>query len=62
LGASIISAGLALVTFFSLNRGGVIQISLENLTGVFKSILLASFFSLLERLTKYLEDVKSEKT
>jgi hypothetical protein len=56
LGASIASVISAFITFFLLARTGLIGITLDALVGVFRSILLASFFSLLERLTKYFEE------
>lgn len=62
LGASIVSVILAFVTFFSLNRGGAIQIPFDALFGIFRSILLASFFSLLERLSRFLEEQNETKT
>lgn len=56
LGASVTSVLSAFVNFFSLGKSGIIQIPFDALVGLFRSILLASFFSLWERLTKFLED------
>jgi hypothetical protein len=57
LGASITSVLFAFHTFyFSIALNGLIQIPLDALVGLFRSILLTSFFSLLERLTRFIED------
>lgn len=57
LGASITSVALAFRTFFfSIVLNGLVQIPFDALVGLFRSILLASFFSLLERLTRFIED------
>jgi len=66
LGASITSVAFAFHTFFFslVSKIGLISISLDALVGLFRSILLASFFSLLERLTRFIEDqieTKQEK-
>jgi hypothetical protein len=34
----------------------MVQITFDNLWGLFRSVLLTSLFSLLERLTKFIED------
>lgn len=60
LGASITSVIFAFHTFFfSLMVYGLIQISDVALVGLFRSILLTSLFSLLERLTRFLEDARA---
>lgn len=56
IGASIISVLSALVTFFIIGNRGFISITLDQIAGIFRSILLASFFSLLERATRFVED------
>jgi hypothetical protein len=57
LGASVMSILFALYTFFfSIVSLGLIQIPLDAWVSPFRSILVTSFFSLLERLTKFLED------
>jgi hypothetical protein len=56
LGASLTSLGSAFLTYVSLANGSIVQIPLNAIVGIFRSILLASFFSLLERLARYLED------
>jgi hypothetical protein len=62
LGASIISVLFAFRTFFfSIVMNGLIQIPFETLVGIFRSILLTSFFSLLERLTRFIEDQSEAK-
>jgi hypothetical protein len=62
LGASLASITFAFHTFFfSIVSLGLIQISLNALVSLFRSILITSFFSLLERLTKFLED-REQKT
>jgi hypothetical protein len=62
LGASIVSVLFAFRTFlFSIVLNGLIQIPLDALVGLFRSILLTSFFSLLERLTRFIEDQAETK-
>jgi len=57
LGASITSVLFATHTFvYSIVLNGLIQIPFNALVGLFRSILLASIFSLLERLTRLIED------
>lgn len=57
IGASVTSILFAFHTyFFSIVSIGLIQIPIDALVGLFRSILITSFFSLLERLTKFLED------
>ena len=66
IGASITSVAFAFHTFFFslVSKIGLISIPFDALVGLFRSILLASFFSLLERLTRFIEDqieTKQEK-
>jgi hypothetical protein len=61
LGASVTSVLSAFLTFFSLVRLGLIQISLDDIVGIFRSVLLTSLFSLLERLTRFIEDQTRNK-
>ena len=57
LGASVTSLIFAFHTFFfSLVLNGLVQIPLDAITGLFRSVLLTSLFSLLERITRYIED------
>ena|SRR5208337_1576898 len=56
IGASIVSVLSALLTWISTGETGLIQITLTQIDGIFRSILLASYFSLLDRLTKFIED------
>jgi len=57
LGASITSLIFAFRTFFfSLIINEMVQITFDNVWGLFRSVLLTSLFSLLERLTKFIED------
>ena len=57
LGASLASIIFAFYTFFfSIQSSGIVQIPFNALIGLFRSILITSFFSLFERLTKFLED------
>lgn len=63
LGASITSVLSAFRTFFfSIVINGLIQIPFDALVGLFRSILLTSSFSLLERLTRFIEDQLKTKT
>jgi len=64
LGASITSLIFAFRTFFfSLVMEEMIQITFDNLWGLFRSVLLTSLFSLLERLTRFIEDkIETRKT
>jgi hypothetical protein len=63
LGASITSVALAFRTFFfSIVLNGLVQIPFDALVSLFRSILLTSFFSLLERLTRFIEDQLETKT
>jgi hypothetical protein len=63
LGASIVSVLFAFRTFFfSIALGGLIQIPFDALVGLFRSVLLTSFFSLLERLARFIEDQLETKT
>jgi hypothetical protein len=62
LGASVTSILFALHTyFFSIISVGLVQIPLDSITGLFRSILTISLFSLLERLTKFLEDKREKR-
>lgn len=62
LGASVISVFFAFRTFLSISdSNGVIQIPIGTLAGLFRSVLLASFFSLLERLARFFEDWQTSK-
>ena len=56
IGASIVSVGSALLTWVSTGKTGFISIDLDQIDGIFRSILLTSFFSLLERTTRFIED------
>ncbi len=56
VGASIVSVVSALVTWASTGESGLIQINLNQIDNIFRSILLASFFSLLERITRFIDD------
>lgn len=57
LGASITSVLFASRTFFfSIVKLGMVQIPLDAIVGLFRSILFTSIFSLLERLTRFIED------
>jgi len=56
LGAGTASLISAFVTFIAIAQNGLIQITLDQLAGIFKSLLLASLFSLLERFAKIRED------
>ena len=56
LGASVTSVISAFVTFFSITNFNLISINLNQLAGTFRSLLLASLFSLLERFTRLIED------
>ena len=56
LGAGTASLIAAFITFISIGQNGWISIDINQLAGLFKSILLTSFFSLLERLARYRED------
>jgi hypothetical protein len=48
--------------FFSIVGNGLVQIPLDALVGLFRSVLLTSLFSLLERLTRFFEDQVETKT
>jgi hypothetical protein len=64
LGASITSVLFAFHTFFFsiVGKFGIIGISLDSLVGLFRSVLLTSLFSFLERLTRFFEDQAEMKT
>lgn len=63
IGASIVSIIFAFYTFFfSITLQGLVQISNTAIAGLFKSILIASFFGLLERLAKFLEDKANQRS
>jgi hypothetical protein len=63
IGASIVSVLSALLTWVSTGKNGFISIDLNQIDGIFRSILLTSFFSLLERITRFIEDrVEAKKT
>jgi hypothetical protein len=57
LGASITSVILAYINYRSIVSASDIQLNAV-IYSIFRSILLASLFSFLERLVKYLEDQK----
>jgi hypothetical protein len=60
IGASIVSVLSALLTWIStgVSTGEVSYVSIDDnqIDGIFRSILLTSFFSLLERTTRFIED------
>jgi len=60
LGASVTAVVSAFITFMSIINFNLISINLNQLAGIFRSLLLASIFSLIERSVKFFED-KSEK-
>jgi len=61
LGASIVSISLAFISFISITHLGNISISLDQIVGLFRSILLASYFSFIERLMKFAEDERRKR-
>jgi hypothetical protein len=63
LGASITSVAFMINTFFfTLVLNGLVQIPVpDGIVTIFRSILLTGFFSLLERLTKFIEDLVGAK-
>jgi hypothetical protein len=61
LGASAVSLTLAFVTFSSLTHLGLYSVTLDQIVGIFRSILLTSYFSVLERLTKFFEDQRHKR-
>lgn len=65
LGASVTSVISAFITFLSITNFNFISIDINQLAGIFRSLLLASLFSLLERFARFFEDkleIKELKT
>lgn len=56
LGASVTSVISAFITYLSITNFNLISININQLAGIFRSLLLASMFSLLERFTRFFED------
>jgi len=56
LGGSVTAVISAFITFMSLTNFNLISINIIQIAGVFRSLLLASLFSLIERLTRFVED------
>jgi hypothetical protein len=63
LGASFTSIVFAFYNFFfAINTAIGLSFNLYLLAGLFRSILVTSLFSLLERLTRFLEDRRKQKS